>query len=475
MPVPTPSPQNSPSPDQPIDMASPFCASVAETRAREAARQEYLRFTGKDPLRAVFMRSALSPDRGIQLDPQKPLEGVILGLWDEPALQRLKYVSQLSAASWVYPDALLPRFGHVLGSACLTAEFLEYIRSQSPPEVARQIDEWGPISVVFAMTHDIGHIAPGSHVAQRVWFPRQNDEHEAMSHSIIKSEPGFRSAVERVLGVSSARKLDLVIAEDPSVPKWTWQIITAGVLNLDRLDWVRRDGLFCGVSYGSVDIPILKKNVSITNQGEFVIREEGVSVVERFFTARADLYRNVYRHRTCRIGEKMLELVAGRARELLKVDALEFADSTVRQFLLAEDGLSLSTSQIMSMVEYRWLYHLDEWTRSEDLTLRELSKRVLIRQPFKHYPADEYHRRALPLALSRLGLDERYFFVEMEGAAVNLKKDISSAIKVLRRNGEVQDLLACSPYLRSLSNLETLKVDPFLAAPENVCEFISMK
>ena len=167
--------------------------------------------------------------------------------------------------------------------------------------------------------------------------------------------------------------------------------------------------------------------------------------------------------------------MAGRARELLKVDALEFADSTVRQFLLAEDGLSLSTYQIMSMVEYRWLYHLDEWTRSEDLTLRELSKRVLIRQPFKHYPADEYHRRALPLAVSRLGLDERYFFVEMEGAAVNLKKDISSAIKVLRRNGEVQDLLACSPYLRSLSDLETLKVDPFLAAPENVCEFISMK
>ena len=455
---------------KPADLPSaerPFSVSAMTDLATNLARRHYLEYTGNAD-RARLIRSATDPLHGIELNRANPLHRPIMDLIDAPAIQRLKHISQLSAASWVYPDATLPRFGHVVGSACLTAEILDHIRLQVEPEVRQQIDLWGPIVVAFAMTHDIGHIAPGSHVAHKVWFPGEKDAHEAISHAIIKSDPGFRSALNRVLGVEGAIQLDKVVAEDASVPRWTWQLITAGGWNTDRGDWVRRDGTFCGVQYGQYDLPVIKKYLTISNDGDLVIRENGVNALEPFFTARAWLYRNVYRHPTCRIGEHMHELVGERARELHREQRLNFCDDVMEQVLSAKSGFELSIETILEMTESWWQYHVSRWARSEDTTMRELSQRLLRRQPFKHFERSDENRKILSEMVQTSGLDPRYFYFEMADAPVNLKKDLGEAIKVSQRNGTVVPLSEHSAFMSALKQLEALPVPGFIAVPQDI-------
>jgi HD superfamily phosphohydrolase len=446
---------------------SPFGISAETDLTTHIARQGYLAYTQNHDL-SRLIRSATDPLHGVELNRANPLHRPIMDLIDTPALQRMKHVSQLSAASWVYPDAVLPRFGHVVGSAHLTAEILDHIQASATDEIKKQINTWGPIVVAFAMTHDVGHIAPGSHVAHRVWFAGHKDTHEAMSHNILKHDTGFRSALNRTLGPKGAEMLDKVVAEDPSVPKWTWQIITTGGWNTDRGDWVRRDGTFCGVFYGHYDLPVIKKYLSISKDGEFVIRENGVSALEPFFTARAKLYQNVYRHPTCRIGERMQELVGQRAKELFKEGSLGFCDDVMEQVLTANTGLEVPLNAVMEMTESWWQYHVSRWARSDDLTLRELSNRVLRRQPFKHFELDEFNQKMLHQLVESSGLDPKYFYVEMKAAPVNLKKDLADAVNVVRRDGSVVSLTEHSPFMAALANLEQLPSDGFIAVPQDI-------
>ncbi|MEY4667596.1 MAG: hypothetical protein RL518_295 [Pseudomonadota bacterium] len=458
--------QSSSQPTKPPS-SSVFGVSASVEKEQHEARQGYLSFAGKqDHVRLI--RSATDPLHGIDLNRANPLHRPIMDLMDTPVIQRMKEISQLSAASWVYPDALQPRFGHVVGSACLTADILENIRYTVSPRIQAEIDEWGPAVVAFAMTHDVGHIAPGSHVAHRVWFPGQPDAHEAMSHAIIKDDPGFRSALERCLGVDGAQKLDKIVAEDPSVPKWTWQIITAGGWNTDRGDWVRRDGIFTGVQYGNYDLAVIRKYLSISDSGEFIIKERGVGALEPFYTSRANLYRNVYRHPTCRIGEWMHEKVGQRARELYAEGLLKFHDDVMAQVLSAKTGFELSTQTILDMDETWWKYHLRQWTKSEDTSLRELSQRVIRRQPFRKFELTDDNREVLSKMVATSGLDPNYFYFEARPAPVNLKKDLRTAIKVQQRDGSVVPLEEHSSFMAALGNLEELPVEGFIAVPQDI-------
>lgn len=445
-----------------------FVLSRDEQQARLEARQGYLEFSGKDPLNSRFMRSAIDQMHGIELDPTDRYQKVILDLMDTPAIQRMKYVSQLSAASWVYPDGIHSRFGHVVGSSVLVADIISHIHSRATPERRKEIEEWGPITVAFAMTHDLGHIAPGSHVAHRVWYSGKPDSHEEMSHRLLKDDPGLRLALEHALGVAGACKLDLLVAEDPNVPKWAWQLITAGGWNADRGDWVLRDSHHCGVGYGHYEVPIIKKNLTITKDGELAICEGGVSALEAFFSSRADMYRNVYRHPVCQIGEKMHALIGQRARELFGRGELEFCDDTMAKVLRSETGHELDVATIMNMVESWWQYHVIQWERSSDKILSELSGRVLRREPFKRFVKDPAAEAVLRALVEKAGFDPRYFVIDMGPSEVNLQKDLSSAIKVQRRNGSVVSLTEHSALMQALNTMRKFDCDGFIAVPQDV-------
>lgn len=446
---------------------SPFVRDLHEQQLHEDARAGYLAFTGK-AAKPIFMRSSLDLKNGVELDPSCPFERVIYHLMDEPVVQRMRHINQIACANWVYPDAVQSRRGHILGCAYLTAEVLSKLNQRAAPEIRGQIMEWGPVVVAFGLTHDLGHIAPGSHLAQKVWFPNEKDCHEEVSHHILEKDIAFRQKLEQIVGPGAADKLDRVTREDPSVPEWTWRLITGGGWNTDRGDWVPRDSQFCGVTYGYCDPKLIIKHLVITPDGQLAIGEGGVSTLESFFRSRSHMYGDVYYHGTSRIGERMHELVGQRARELLASGQLHFCDDTMEAVLSAPSVKNLSLENILNMTDMWWGYHIHKWSSEPDITLQKLAKSILLREPFKKFPSDDYHRNLIGKLVEGSGLDKRYFYFELPPAPIRFKKDLDSAMPVQKRDGSLVPLTQHSRELGALATLESVKKDGLIAAPLDI-------
>jgi HD superfamily phosphohydrolase len=421
----------------------------------------------------------MNPREGIAIDPSDPMQRVIKGLMDTPLLQRSDHIGQLATAHLVFRDGNHSRFGHSVGSALLTAELLGTISARSSDAVRAQIKEWGPAVVAFAMLHDGGHIAPGSHLAHRVWFPGQPDSHEALSRRIIEEDLGLRVHISRAIDPSGYQKLCKIIKEpenDPSVPRWTWQIITGGGFNADRGDWVQRDAEQCGVQYGNYDLLSIKKGLVITEAGDLALKEKAVPTLNSFFVSRADMYLNVYNHETCRVGARMMALIGQRARELFDAKEPLYADETMKGVLSAKNGLQLELPVVLNMTESWWQQHVNAWAaEGNDAILKSLCNKLIKRELFKIVnPKDSDFnqlRTSLRAGVSAKGLDPKYFLIEEPPLEVDLARDLRKAIKVVTASGKLCNLTECSQFLQALSDIEKIKrpgffaVDPVIFAP----------
>ena len=455
-----------------------YMPSAESTGDRLGIQAHYQELTGKNPNRTITIRSGLAPDSGIQIDRSCPFERVIADLIDAPEIQRLREVQQLSA-SWVaFPEATHTRFEHVVGSAKLTADALKKIRGNVSPALYPEIDTWGPLCVAFAMLHDIGHIAPGSHLAQKVWFPKSADLHEEVSHALLESCPGLRFRLIHTLGDAGFRKLLAMVKEgkdeEIGVPPWTYQLIVGGGWNTDRGDWVKRDSKKTGVLYGDYDPTILLKNLTLSNDHELAVKPAAIHALEHFFMARAQMYINVYYDETSRIGEKLHELIGCRARELFEQGKLEFADETVNNILSAENALEVAPQHLLEMTDSTWWYHVNKWARETDPILSELCRQLRVRDLPKPIRDPELAAHARQ-KLSERGLNPDYWIIDFESKGPNLRKDLSDAIKVIDESGNGKDLQSESKLFAAFNVIDDMAtasaftaVHPSLLADINI-------
>ena len=443
-----------------------FMPSVEAFESSLSLRDNYTALTGKDPHRKITIRTSMSPDTGLEIDPTCPFEKSIADLIDAPEIQRLRAVRQLSGSYIAFPGASHSRFEHVLGSAKLTSTALKSIKANVSDAQQSEIDEWGPVVVAFAMLHDLGHIAPGSHMAQAVWFPDSEDYHEEVSNTLLTQCPGLAARLSYSLGEEGYRRLLSVVQEENAtepVPRWTWQLITGGGWNTDRGDWVKRDSKRCGVLYGDYDPTIILKNLSISTTCELAIKEAAVGALSSFFMARAQMYTNVYGDETCRIGERLHELIGRRARELFEQGKLPYVDSPVRDFLSVQDIRHVPPEEILAMQDHVWEYHVAKWARlSDDLILSSLCKSLLNRDLQKVFKAPEIVAAAQKIVQER-NLPEGYFILRFKENGPNLQKDLKEAIKVLGPNNEGSSLADHSELFRAYSLIETLHPKEFTA------------
>jgi len=455
--------------DQSIERASsPFAFSSEQVTDHLDTRARYLEARGKAD-KSMFVRSSIDLRHGVELERSCPFQSVIAGMIDAPTIQRLRWIGQLSAAWMVYPDAVHSRLTHVLGSANLTAETLLHLHSRASANQKRELEIWGPITVAFALCHDLGHAAPGSHLAQRVFFPNCPDSHEEVTHRIFREDEGFRTWLDRVVGVGAAEKLDKVAEESSDVPRWTYQLVTGGGWNTDRGDWVPRDSHHCGVTYGFCEPKMIIRNLQITDEGELVITESGVSAIENFFQARTHMYRDVYFHGTSRLGEKLVELLVQRAREINDHGQLKWADDDMRIVLTASDVRQLSLDTIYNMTESWWTYHVQKWAREPDPITSDLAQRILLRHTiFKEWDLTPENAQLLRKMVETSDVDPRYYYVELAPMHIKVAKDLKSAMRVKRDNGELVPLTAYSEVLAALSELSSIRTPGLIGAPMEI-------
>jgi HD superfamily phosphohydrolase len=258
-------------------------------------------------------------------------------LLDTVWLQRLRRISQLQSARWVFPTAEHSRFTHGLGvmhEAGLWARQLypSLAESLATAEGSTAIPSEGLVVEtlrVAGLLHDVGH-GPfahfyDEHVLSR--FPAPPDArrgagkaltHEDLSQLIVTRElapliRGLRRAPGSVAGrdaLAPGEEIDpawvaFLISKPPlddaAMPLWVrWlQPLLSGVFTVDNLDYVRRDALFTGVSAGPVDAERLRRYAFVSARG-LTLYESGLSALEMFLAARLFMYQQVYFHRTVR-------------------------------------------------------------------------------------------------------------------------------------------------------------------------------
>jgi uncharacterized protein len=259
---------------------------------------------------------------------------------DTAAVQRLRYVRQVGHAFLVYPGATHTRFEHALGAYHLTRRALASLEERGELDLVPEDD---CLAVrLAALLHDIGHY-PFSHALEEAGFP----SHERLGVAkLCRGELGER--LQEIGGPAFAGRLGALITGKSSS---ALQGLISGSLDLDKIDYLSRDALMCGVPYGTVDVDRLLATLTLveTESGRYEVGvlEKGVSALESLLFAKYQMYRNVYWHHAVRSATCMFKRAVRGAvsRGTLTMTAIaEATDDGLMEQLIARDGNALAAA-----------------------------------------------------------------------------------------------------------------------------------
>ena len=228
----------------------------------------------------------------IRVDP------LALRLIDTRVFQRLRYVRQLGWAYLVYPGATHARFEHALGAYHLAGLTLRLLDERGDLRGVDPIE--GAIVRAAALLHDVGHY-PFSHALEEIGAPH----HEQVARPLITT--GQVADVLRTLAPDAPERVFALIRGQSNSPL---QGLVSGSLDLDKIEYLKRDALMCGVPYGEIDVDRLMNALTVVNdsagRGAHIgVLEKGLSALESLLFAKYQMYRNVYWHHAVRSATAM--------------------------------------------------------------------------------------------------------------------------------------------------------------------------
>jgi HD superfamily phosphohydrolase len=315
----------------------------------------------------------------------------------------------------------------------------------------------------------------------RIWFPEATDQHESIAIKILRSDPTIRAILEE----SEAGLCDLVcriLAEDRSLPSWTWQIISGGGWNADRGNWSAVDSVLAGVTYGRYNIHALTDALTLTKNQGLAIKESRVDAMIHFMISRQAMYTQVYHHRVLIAADHLEYSVIKRARDLGVDSRLFPADPTMHKLLEAKNIDELGLPDINCCRESWYRYHLMLWRSSTDSILADLADRVINRRLFKTIRArsiaegeDLYFR--CQKSCQALGFDPTYYLHKINAPHSEdlVRSDILASMPVITDSGQELSLADTDPFAsmvaRSLPQTDPIgNPKVWLAVPKEVKE-----
>ncbi|WP_135536771.1 HD domain-containing protein [Halostella pelagica] len=243
------------------------------------------------------------------------VDGVAQDLLDAEAVQRLRYVKQLSTVRLVYPSANHTRFEHSLGVYHLAGRALDQLGVDGSRAEAVQ---------AAALLHDVGH-GPYGHQTEGIIRRRLGRHHDDI-HGLLGE--GELAAVLESHGLDADVVADLVAGEGE-----LGQLVS-GELDVDRMDYLVRDAHHTGVPYGTIDHGRLLRSLTLVD-GDLALAEGNVATAESVLVARALMNATVYRHHVSRIAGAMLERVCERLLDATDLAPEEFARMTDDELMAA--------------------------------------------------------------------------------------------------------------------------------------------
>lgn len=297
--------------------------------------------------------------------------GLLLDIIKHPLMQRLSRIKQLGMASIVYPGAQHTRFLHSLGAYHLTSEALLSLQQKG----VFIFDSEAEAVCAAILMHDIGH-GPFSHVLEHTLI--NGVSHEDISLLMMEQ-------INKEM--NGQLNLAISIYKDEYHKKFLHQLISSQ-LDMDRLDYLRRDAFFTGVSEGNIGSARIIKMLNV-NEDKLVVEQKGIYSIENYLTARRLMYWQVYLHKTTVAAEKALVNMLERAKELVRHGHHLFASPSLEFFLSHDVTLSDFSIDSEALRHYEMLDDSDIWSAlkvwagGEDRILSLLAQDMICRRPFK--------------------------------------------------------------------------------------------
>ena len=387
---------------------------------------------------------------------------IIFDIIEDPVFQRLRRIKQLGLTDFIYPGALHTRFHHAIGAMHLMTKAITTLRSKNI-EIS---NEEALALQLTILLHDIGH-GPFSHALEFSLLHGVN--HESLSFLFMKR---LNKKYNGVLDLA------LKIFQDTYERKFFHQLVSSQ-LDMDRLDYLKRDSFFTGVSEGVIG---LERIISMLNVAEdsIVIEEKGLYSIENFLNARRLMYWQVYLHKTSVSAEKMLINTILRAKDLSLSGKNIVSTPSLSEFINKE--ITLESFQIQpellqsfaKLDDYDIWSGIKHWQHSDDLILSQLSVSLLSRKLFKirlsNNPLEKKEVEKIRESISKkygiLKADSRYLFSYGE---VTNKAYIGEgqSINILKKDGTVVDIAEAAdlPNIKAISKIVRKH---YLCYPKNV-------
>ncbi|KAF2510634.1 HD domain-containing protein [Flavobacterium foetidum] len=375
---------------------------------------------------------------------------LIYDLIQHPYFQRLRRISQMGLSYLVYPGANHTRFHHALGCMHLMQKAVDTLRFKG---VAISSDEECALLIAILL-HDIGH-GPFSHAMERSIV--EDVHHEAISLLFMNQ-----------LNEEFDGKLSLAIQvfKGEYHRKFMLQLISSQ-LDMDRMDYLKRDSFYTGVAEGNVNSERLIQMMNVVDD-VLVIEEKGIYSVEKFLLSRRLMYWQAYLHKTSLVAELILMKVLKRAKELtLKGIALPCSEPLsyfMNNKVTLDDFDASKLERFSQLDDFDIISALKAWQRQDDFVLKTLCKMIINRDLLKikmsaeKIPMEE--SQALKEEFAEMHhisqLEAGYFIFRGKIKNQAYSKE-AEPIRILKKDRTIEDVVEASDQLnlKSLSKLVT--------------------
>jgi HD superfamily phosphohydrolase len=389
-------------------------------------------------------------------------DGLVFDIIEHPWFQRLRRIKQLGLTGLVYPGALHTRFQHALGAMHLMQQAIDVLRSKGH----RITDHEAQAAYLAILLHDIGH-GPFSH---------------ALEHSLVTSlshEDLSLFYMKRLNQVFDGRLGASIEVFTGRCEKTFLHQLVSSQLDMDRLDYLKRDSYYTGVSEGVAGTDRIIAMLDVVRDS-LVAEQKGIYSIENFLVARRLMYWQVYLHKTVIAAEYMLTNILRRARHIYARGQPIFATPALEFFLRKDVTWNDFEADPMAL---EYFSHLGDddiqactkvWSTHPDKVLASLShrlvNRILFRIEMQNRPFDYFYIEKLKDLTRRtfnLGVDEVDYFVYTDMTSNYAYHMDADKILILRKDGSVNDIASASDQL-NISVLSSAVIKHFLCYPKEL-------
>lgn len=370
--------------------------------------------------------------------------GVLLDIVEHPLMQRLSRIKQLGLTSMVYPSAQHTRFQHSLGAFHLMSEAISSLTRKG----IFIFDSEAEAVEAAILMHDIGH-GPFSHVLEHTLI--SGISHEEISLLMMEQ-------INREM--KGSLNLALKIFKNEYPKKFLHQLISSQ-LDMDRLDYLRRDSFFTGVTEGNIGSARIIKMLDV-HEDSLAVNAKGLYTIENYLMSRRLMYWQVYLHKTTVSSEKVLVNALLRAKRLAGEGKEVFATPCLKYFLYNDINANAfknddNAQRAYSMLDDNDIWSaLKVWTESNDKILSVLATDIIDRKIFKAEVSDkpfneEYIENIKDRLSKHFGIskEDTMYFVSIDTIRKDMYDINDDHINMLQKDGTVKDISESSDLLNT--------------------------